>query len=140
MYESYGIVDDVDELTAVAEPIERFISFASSVTSLSPTALLGWAGWDAQERAQVLLDILERESHAHAHRPESALPLLSALAEVLPWVATVGRGLGPVMASEDDEQLWEIYTRCLARLGLSAEDVGSWRPASSRRGRPREGV
>ncbi|WP_327345133.1 DUF7008 domain-containing protein [Streptomyces europaeiscabiei] len=121
-------------------PNERFSSFGSSIAALSPTTLLGWAGWDARERSQVLLDILETESHAHTHRPEAALPLLSALAEVLPWVTAVDRGLGPVTPSDDDEQLREGYTRRLARLGLSTEDVSSWRPAAPRRGRPRKGA
>ncbi|MGW1669392.1 BREX-2 system adenine-specific DNA-methyltransferase PglX [Streptomyces sp. NPDC002324] len=121
-------------------PNERLISFGSSITPLSPMTLLGWAGWDARERAQVLLDILQTESHAHAHRPESALALLSALAEVLPWITAVDRGLGPVMASDDDERFREGYARHLTRLGLSAADVTSWRPAAPRRGRPRKGV
>ncbi|MFF9778708.1 BREX-2 system adenine-specific DNA-methyltransferase PglX [Streptomyces sp. NPDC013978] len=121
-------------------PNERFTSFGSSIAPLSSTTLLGWAGWDARERTEALLDILEAESHAHAHRPEFALPLLSALAEVLPWLTAVDRGLGPVMASDDDERLRESYTRHLARLGLSPENVRSWRPAAPRRGRPRKGV
>ncbi|SFM99766.1 Methyltransferase domain-containing protein [Streptomyces sp. cf124] len=121
-------------------PNERFTSFASSISSLSSTTLLGWAGWDARERTEVLLDILEAEAHAHAHRPEFALPLLSALTEVLPWVTAVDRGLGPVRASDGDEQLRESYTRHLARLGLSVQDVRSWRPAAPRRGRPRKGA
>ncbi|WEH17282.1 BREX-2 system adenine-specific DNA-methyltransferase PglX [Streptomyces sp. VNUA24] len=121
-------------------PNERLVSFGSSIAPLSSTTLLGWAGWDARERAQVLLDTLETESHAHAHRPESALPLLSALAEVLPWVTAVDRGLGPVTASDGDERYRRSYEHHLDRLGLSAEDVTSWRPAAPRRGRPRKGV
>lgn len=117
-------------------PNERFVSFASSASPLSPTTTIGWAGWSAYERAQAVLDQLEADSHAHVYRPESALPLLRALSDLLPWVSWSGDGL-EVDSAADEESLRHTYLERLARSGLSAEDVSSWRPPAPKRGRPR---
>ncbi|WDV53132.1 BREX-2 system adenine-specific DNA-methyltransferase PglX [Streptomyces coeruleorubidus] len=120
-------------------PNERFVSFASSASLLSPTTPVGWAGWSAGERASVVVDLLEADSHAHAQRPEAALPLLKAFAELLPWVMALddGSSAGP---TPDGEALKHAYDEHLTRLGLSDEDVDSWRPPAPRRGRPRKGA
>ncbi|GAA2935602.1 MULTISPECIES: BREX-2 system adenine-specific DNA-methyltransferase PglX [Streptomyces] len=120
-------------------PNERFVSFASSTSPLSPTTPIGWAGWSTGERASVILDLLEADSHAHAQRPESALPLLRAFSELLPWIPALGdaSGAGP---TQNGENLKRVYDEHVTRLGLSAGDVDSWRPPAPRRGRPRKGA
>jgi hypothetical protein len=119
-------------------PNERFVSFASSFSPLSPTTPIGWAGWTADERAVVVLDLLEADSHAHTQRPESALPLLRAFAELLPRVTA--HGDGHAEPTTDGELLQRAYSGHLTRLGLSADDVDSWRPPAPRRDRPGKGV
>ncbi|CAM5514444.1 BREX-2 system adenine-specific DNA-methyltransferase PglX [Streptomyces canus] len=119
-------------------PNERFVSFGSAVSPLSPTTPIGWAGWNAHERAGAVLDLLEAESHAHEHRPESALPLLRALADLLPWVTAHRDGLS-LGSPSDEGPLRHVYEEHLLRRNLSAEDVNSWRPPAPRRGRPRRG-
>ncbi len=64
-------------------PKERFVSFPSATGPLSSSTVLGWAGWSSRERASAVLDLLETETSTD--RPEQALPLLSVLAELLPW-------------------------------------------------------
>ncbi|MGW0575656.1 BREX-2 system adenine-specific DNA-methyltransferase PglX [Streptomyces sp. NPDC002920] len=117
-------------------PNERFVSFAPTASPLSPTTTIGWAGWNAYERASVVLDLLESDAHAHTQRPESALPLLGALAELLPWVAEYERRPDQDHAVEEGA-LRRAYHERLARIGLTEEDVNSWRPPAPRRGRPR---
>ena len=118
-------------------PNERFISFASSASLLSPTTPIGWAGWSADERASVVLGLLEGDSHAHGQRPESALPLLTALADLLPRVTAPDEefSTGPTPKGGTVE---DAYNAHVVRLGLSTEDVNSWRPHAPRRGRPRK--
>ncbi|MFH8657533.1 BREX-2 system adenine-specific DNA-methyltransferase PglX [Streptomyces afghaniensis] len=120
-------------------PNERFVSFASSASPLAPTTPVGWAGWSAGERASVVVDLLEADAHAHAQRPESALPLLKAFSELLPWVTAPDDGFstGP---TPDRETLKRAYDEHLTHLGLSVSDVASWRPPAPRRGRPRKGA
>ncbi|MFH8467586.1 BREX-2 system adenine-specific DNA-methyltransferase PglX [Streptomyces sp. NPDC017991] len=121
-------------------PDERFVSLASSASPLSPTTPIGWAGWSADERAAVVCRLLEADSHAHAHHPESAVPLLRAFAELLPWTAAVTPDTAPSPPLEDSESLRHTYAQHLTRLGLSAEDVDTWRPPAPKRGRPRRGA
>lgn len=117
-------------------PSERFISFGSSVSPLSPTTPIGWAGWTAHERAEAILALLESESHTRSHRPESALPLLRALADLLPWATPDGDGIIPGSPS-DAGALRQAYEEHVLRRSLSPEHVSSWRPPAPRRGRPR---
>lgn len=119
-------------------PNERFVSFASSAAPLSPTTPIGWAGWTAGERAVAVSHVLESDSHAHAQRPESALPLLRAFAELLTQATVPGDAFDGGSAP-GWEALQHAYDQHLARLGLSAEDVDLWRPPPPRRGRPRKG-
>ncbi|MBW8792784.1 MAG: hypothetical protein JF597_04100 [Streptomyces sp.] len=118
-------------------PSERFVSFASSASPLSLTTTIGWAGWSAHERALAVLDLLDAESHAHTHRPASALPLLRALVDQLPWI-TEPDGEPSAHARAGKELLDSLYAGHLTRLGLSAEEVLSWRPVAPKRGRPRK--
>jgi hypothetical protein len=120
-------------------PSERFVSFGSSASPLSLTTTIGWAGWSVSERAQAVLELLDADSHAHTHRPEAALPLLRALADLLAWIRFPGDKPQADMEAGENV-LRHLYTQHLARLGLSAEDVMSWRPAAPRRGRPRKGA
>ncbi|WP_089101942.1 BREX-2 system adenine-specific DNA-methyltransferase PglX [Streptomyces hyaluromycini] len=120
-------------------PSERFVSFASSASPLSLTTTIGWAGWSADERALAVLDLLDAGSHAHTHRPASALPLLRALVDQLPRITAPGDE--PAADAEAREELLHRrYAEHLTRLGLSAEEVMSWRPAAPKRGRPRKGA
>jgi hypothetical protein len=120
-------------------PSERFVSFASTASPLSLTTTIGWAGWSAHERALAVLDLLDSGSHAHMHHPASALPLLRALVDQLFWLTAPSDE--PVADEEGRaEQFRRRYAEHCARLGLSAGEVMSWRPAAPRRGRPRKGI
>ncbi|MBQ0847316.1 BREX-2 system adenine-specific DNA-methyltransferase PglX [Streptomyces sp. BH-SS-21] len=121
-------------------PDERFVSLASSASPLSPLTPIGWAGWSADERALAVCRLLASDSHAHAQRPASAVPLLRAFADLLPWTAAVTRGTAPSPPLEGSESLRHAYEQHLTRLGLSAEDVDTWRPPAPKRGRPRRGA
>ncbi|MDH6628234.1 hypothetical protein M2271_006066 [Streptomyces sp. LBL] len=73
---------------------------------------------------------------AHEQSPESALPLLRAFAELLPRVTAQGDGYAD--PATDGELLQRAYSGRLTRLGLTADDVDSWRPPAPGRGRPRK--
>jgi hypothetical protein len=119
-------------------PSERFVSFGSAVSPLSPATPIGWAGWNAHERAGAVLDLLEAGSHAHGQRPESALPLLRALGDLLSWMEAQGGGLFLDFPS-DGSDVRHAYQEHLMRRNLSPEEVSSWRPPAPRRGRPPRG-
>ncbi|MFE2420297.1 BREX-2 system adenine-specific DNA-methyltransferase PglX [Streptomyces hokutonensis] len=118
-------------------PNERFVSFPSSASPLSPNTPIGWAGWSGDERTSAVLSLLEADSHAHGQRPESALPLLTALADLLARVTAPGDAYRTGRTPER-ETVEDTYNAHLTVLGLSTEDVNSWRPLAPRRGRPRK--
>ncbi|MEV2278788.1 BREX-2 system adenine-specific DNA-methyltransferase PglX [Nocardiopsis sp. NPDC049922] len=118
-------------------PNERFVSYTPSTSPmLSPTSVLGWAGWDAYERAWVLVNIIDDHLAPPTATTESVIPLLAGLAEVLPWVDRVGAGIGPVHAPPDSSWPRRRFEGFLERLGLSEETVTTWAPPPPRRGRP----
>ena len=118
-------------------PDERFVSYGgSNSAALAPTSVLGWAGWDAHERAWALVELIEQNLAPPTAKAESMMPLLAALLEVLPWVSRTGAGIGPVQPSGDTAELQDRAEGYLWRLGLTTEDVMNWRPPAPRRGRP----
>ncbi len=115
-------------------PKERFIAYPDAGCDTDPTPLLGWAGWDHAEQALAIGRIVtEREAEGWAD--ERLVPLVAGLAELQPWVAQWHAELHPVygisLAAYCDEEL----TRRCAQVGHTREQLPTWRPASSSRGR-----
>ncbi|MCP3013070.1 BREX-2 system adenine-specific DNA-methyltransferase PglX [Nocardiopsis dassonvillei] len=118
-------------------PNERFTSYSPGPSpALSATSMLGWAGWDARDRAWALVNIVERNLAPPQAPTETVVPLLAGLAEVLPWVDRVGAGIGPRRAHGDGAELGRRFADYLNRLGLTEDGVTAWRPSPPRRGRP----
>lgn len=111
-------------------PKERFVSFPSATGPLSSSTVLGWAGWSSRERVSAVLDLLETSTD----RPEQAFPLLSALAELLPWITEPENEAD---RTADLAVFRHAFRDHVTRLGLSEQDVYDWRPPAPRRGRPR---
>lgn len=118
-------------------PSERFLSYRSTTSAvLAPTDVLGWAGWDACERAWALLGLIEQSLAPPAATTEAVTPLLAGLLEVFPWVSRTGAGIGPLQPCGDAEKLWGRVEEHLRQLDLTTEDVMNWQPPAPRRGRP----
>lgn len=118
-------------------PNERFTSYSTNASpGLTATSVLGWAGWDARERAWALVDLIERNLAPPQATTETMIPLLAGLAEVLPWIDRVGAGIGPRHSPSDAHELKERFERYLDRLELTQELLSSWAPPAPRRGRP----
>ena len=118
-------------------PNERFTSYSINASpGLTATSVLGWAGWDARERAWALVDLIEQNLAPPQATTETLIPLLAGLAEVLPWVDRVGAGIGPRHSPGDAHELKERFGGYLDRLELTQELLSSWAPPAPRRGRP----
>jgi hypothetical protein len=112
-------------------PNERFISFPNARPTAGADSLIGWAGWDYTERAQVLTDLIsERRTDSCNLDRDWIIPLLAGLRETLPWL----RQWNPELVSG--------YAAFLAEglrvSGLTESDLAAWRPARPKRGRPRK--
>jgi hypothetical protein len=67
-------------------PKERFISYLGASPDADPTILLGWAGWDHQDQAQALVNLVNDRTEHAGWGTNKITPLLAGLLELLPWV------------------------------------------------------
>ncbi|MFI6703754.1 BREX-2 system adenine-specific DNA-methyltransferase PglX [Streptomyces sp. NPDC050509] len=119
-------------------PNERFTSYLPPFAPVLSTTLIGWAGWDARERALALLNLFNSAARPHTDSSEWVLPAVAALREVLAWIPRTGAAPGPVKPSDEDEVLTTAFERLVHRLGIPEDTIASWRPPAPRRGRPRK--
>jgi hypothetical protein len=112
-------------------PGERFISYPQVPSAGKKNLLLGWAGWDKAQRAQVLAGMITSPS---VLKTGSVVPLLAGLQEILPWL-TWSKGNTPETSAEVADYNGFISQQ-LQRLKLTVDDLRAWRPPKSRRGRP----
>ncbi|MGP7813740.1 BREX-2 system adenine-specific DNA-methyltransferase PglX [Glutamicibacter soli] len=115
-------------------PKERFILYPEAGRSTDPTLLIGWAGWDHAQQFLVLATLMD-ERIAEGADDDKLVPLVTGMAEVLPWVKQWHADLDPTfgmsMADFASAQLEERMTQ----LNVSTTDLKAWRPAPATRGR-----
>jgi hypothetical protein len=121
-------------------PKERFVSYPGAAPDADPTLLLGWAGWDHADRAQILLNLVNDRTSDAAWGTDRIVPLLAGLRELMPWLwqwhATYDAGWGGNPAEEYDAYLAEQRET----HHLTVDDLDAWRPEPTRRrGRPKGG-
>jgi len=118
-------------------PNERFNVYPPLDPRMPDQILIGWAGWETAERAQVLADLLTVQEVGGDLRSRTS-PLLAALHELLPWLEHTRDRSGPVCESASGLPFAEYFARLLAESDGTLEDVLAWRPEPPRRGRPRK--
>ncbi|MBX6767640.1 MAG: SAM-dependent methyltransferase, partial [Actinomadura rubrobrunea] len=117
-------------------PNERFISYPG--TFPWGDMLLGWAGWNHRERAEALVELIERSQDLYPAPRGYVIPLLAGLAELLPWVRQWHGEVDPAFGMSPAEAFTAYVEAKQAEYGISDEDLRSWRPEPPRRGRPRK--
>ncbi|WP_330333138.1 BREX-2 system adenine-specific DNA-methyltransferase PglX [Streptomyces sp. NBC_00536] len=111
-------------------PKERFISYGQ--TNAPTPDLYGWAGWDHQEQAYALDAYIA--SH-EALTSEELTPFLAGLLELQPWLEQwhdefdANFGASPAAFFRGDRQMVQ------GEHGLTDDDLRTWRPAATTRGR-----
>ncbi|MGW6096972.1 BREX-2 system adenine-specific DNA-methyltransferase PglX [Streptomyces sp. NPDC055157] len=117
-------------------PKERFISYPDASPDGDPTLMLGWAGWDHKDQAQVLSQLIDARTKRDGWSTERIVPLLAGLREVMPWVR---QWHGKPDAEWDDEVPAEVleadYEALLRRHGVGETQLAAWRPVKKPRGR-----
>lgn len=120
-------------------PKERFISYPGAERETDASAVVGWAGWDHLERARALAAWYlqaKRDGRDAAH----LTPLLGGLAELIPWLKQwYDEPNANPMLDRPGSQVAALVDTELRSLGLTHDDLLSWRPpAAARQGRPRK--
>ncbi|MFF5769249.1 BREX-2 system adenine-specific DNA-methyltransferase PglX [Streptomyces californicus] len=117
-------------------PKERFISYPDASPDGDPTLMLGWAGWDHKDQAQVLSQLIDARTKRDGWSAERIVPLLAGLREIMPWVK---QWHGKPDAEWDDEVPAEVleadYEALLRRHGVGEAQLEAWRPVKKPRGR-----
>jgi hypothetical protein len=110
---------------------ERFISYPGCESSVDPTPVYGWAGWNHLQRAHAVLSLYERRRTDEQWPKERLVPLLAALQELVPWLVQWHNE-----PTEDGERPGETYAseleRHLGLLSLSPADLRAWRAPKGR--------
>ncbi|GAA4081215.1 BREX-2 system adenine-specific DNA-methyltransferase PglX [Actinomadura miaoliensis] len=117
-------------------PNERFISYPGA--SPSGDLLFGWAGWDHQERALVLINLIEERTSRDGWGAERVIPLLAGLAELLPWVRQWHGEVDPAFGMSPADAFTAYLEAKQIDHGIVDDDLRSWRPEPPKRGRPRK--
>jgi hypothetical protein len=121
-------------------PKERFISYPLASPDGDTSLLLGWAGWDHREQAHALITIIEDRATRDGWGGDRLVPLIAALAEVLPWVRQWHGDVDPTLGISPAEAYAGYLDDQQRQHGVSADDLAAWRPPPSGRGRrPRSG-
>jgi hypothetical protein len=107
-------------------PNERFLSYPGDQPTDPRGMLIGWAGWDHTARARVLSDLITKKlTDTAGIKRNELLPLLAGLRETLPWLTP-------------DSNFKSHLNEHMQRLALTEDDLATWRPPKSKRGRPRK--
>lgn len=115
-------------------PKERFISYPGAGRVTDPTPLLGWAGWNHAQQGIALATIYAyRESEGMALT--DLVPVVSGIAEVLPWVKQWHSGVDPTFGIDLADYLQGQLDEKSAAVGVPVPDLATWRPPKPTRGR-----
>lgn len=116
-------------------PKERFISYPGVETVDDPSPVIGWAGWNHEERAQAIGALIDDRERSHAWEGERLIPLVAGLRELLPWVKQWHAEVDPVYGTSAADDFAQLYESKLHEHGLTESDLDAWRPPASTRGR-----
>ncbi|MFG3642519.1 BREX-2 system adenine-specific DNA-methyltransferase PglX [Micromonospora sp. NPDC047762] len=115
-------------------PKERFILYPDAGRETDPTPLLGWAGWDHAQRA-LALNVVITEREAEGWPDDKLVPLVAGLAELQPWVRQWHDATDPTYQLNLADYLEEQLRGRAHQVGMTVEQLGTWKPAATGRGR-----
>lgn len=119
-------------------PKERFISYPGAESETDSSLVVGWAGWNHLERARALATLYLRAKR-EGRSVEQVVPLLTGLAELLPWLLQWHNEPSSDPALDrPGSQIAALIDSELRVLQLTADDLTEWRPEPTARGRKRQ--
>lgn len=124
-------------------PKERFISYPyagkdGAATAKDGTLLLGWAGFDHRQQGQALAALIVEREQDDGWDAARLTPLLAGLREVLPWVRQWHGEFDPNYGTSPAEAYEGFLAQTAAQFNLTDEDLVSWAPPATGRGRAKK--
>ncbi|WP_262103915.1 BREX-2 system adenine-specific DNA-methyltransferase PglX [Arthrobacter sp. Marseille-P9274] len=118
-------------------PKERFISYPNVHRPGDGSQIFGWAGWNHAEAALALARTLTEQDASGASK-DDMVPLLAGLEELESWVAQWHAEMDPAIGGSPAAAISGLLDQYLLRLGLTREDLKSWRAPATATGRRRK--
>ncbi|RPK82245.1 BREX-2 system adenine-specific DNA-methyltransferase PglX [Streptomyces sp. ADI98-10] len=118
-------------------PKERFISYPGASTDNDSSLLLGWAGWNHREQAEVLANLVHDRAERDGWPKDDArfVPLLAGLQEAMPWVHQWYDEFDEEWDGNPAEEFQSALNLGRTERHLSESDLRAWRPEKKRGGR-----
>lgn len=116
-------------------PRERFFSLPGAERDGDPSPVIGWAGWDRPQRARAIAGHYLKMKESEGWSAERLLPLLVALAELIPWLKQWHNAVDPNFGERLGDYFDGFLAEDLRALGLSRSRLDEWRPPAGRRAR-----
>lgn len=90
--------------------------------------LLGWAGWNHLQQIRALTNLYQQRKDEEGWETTQLLPILVAMAEVLPWVEQWHNEPDPVHGTKNGDAFRAYLDEQLRSHNLTNEDLRNWRP------------
>ncbi|MEV7005861.1 BREX-2 system adenine-specific DNA-methyltransferase PglX [Streptosporangium sp. NPDC051022] len=116
-------------------PKERFVSYPGANSKTDDSMLLGWAGWDHRDQGYALMTLIEERADQDLWEKQELIPLIAGLHEVLPWIRQWHSEVDPDYGGSWADALTGYLDDQRHRYGLTDDDLTSWRPLMTGRGR-----
>ena len=117
-------------------PKERFVLVPEGSRTGDPSPVVGWAGWDHATLAFALAGRAALLRSQDGAGKERMIPLLAGILELLTWVAQWHPEPDPETGEPPARELEDFLADELGALGRTKDDLRTWRPPPSTRGRP----
>ena len=119
-------------------PKERFITYPHCNRDADRTPVIGWAGWDQLQQAQVVAGYYERMRTNEGWTDDRLLPLLAGVLELLPWILQWHNGLDPQYGMGLGDFFRSFAEEEARRMGKTLDEVSAWQPPT-KPGRKKKG-
>ncbi|MHB2019152.1 MAG: BREX-2 system adenine-specific DNA-methyltransferase PglX [Candidatus Xenobia bacterium] len=118
-------------------PRERFISYPGAERDADRSLVIGWAGWNHAQQAQALTAYYADMRETEGWREPRLIPLLSGLAELLPWIHQWHPDVDPDTGERPGPAFQAFLEEEARALRRTIPDLRAWRPTptASARGR-----
>ncbi|MGH8591141.1 MAG: DUF7008 domain-containing protein, partial [Gammaproteobacteria bacterium] len=120
---------------ALDVPKERFVSYPHCSRDNDPALVVGWAGWDPLQQAQALAGYYTEMVEREGWPAERLKPLLTGLAELLPWLQQWHNHVDPTYHERMGDFFETFLHSEIQKHGLTRQELSHWQPSVSRRGR-----
>jgi hypothetical protein len=108
-------------------PKERFILYPGLELDTDRTPVIAWAGFDHGEQARALAGYYQQMRADEGWQRDRLLPILTGLADLLPWLKQWHPELAPLIE--------EFLRGELAEWAMTEQDLKTWRPPQVTRAR-----